>query len=154
MFKDRIVVFDEDEYDGDTHEFFPLSSFPYPDELEEVYPSGNPLPEVGTEEGRCFVNALRIAEFCDAYEIAFGYFGTEDRLTPHCFSKLSQMYFEVTPVFVPAGTRYFKYCSMSRTDYMALLREQLGSDFKADQKQYPISVDKDGNFVFVRVRAK
>ena len=152
MFKDRIVVFDEDKYDGDAFEFFPLSSFPYPEDLEEVYPFPNPLSEVPTEEGRCFVNALRIAEFDDGYEIVFGYFGTEDRLTPHCFSKLQNMYFEVTPAVTTADTRYFRYCSLSRAEYKAEMREQLGPDFKAGRNQYPISVDKDGNFVFVRVK--
>ncbi|MBO9170887.1 hypothetical protein [Rhizobium sp. L245/93] len=152
MFKDRIIVRDEKDYDGETIKFFNLNDFPYPDDLEEVHPFTNPIPtKVPTQPGQCFVNALKVAKYEPRFHIVFGYFGKGDNITAHCFVRSGDMYFDVTPGSDTETTRYFEYYSVSLAEYMAELKAQLGDDMRDGEAQFPISVDENGKFIFVRV---
>ncbi|RVL87658.1 hypothetical protein CN140_01635 [Sinorhizobium meliloti] len=148
--RDRYLLVNERDYDGEAIEYFPLREFPYPDELEEVFPMPLELNSVKTERYQCFYNALRVAKASDTYNIVFCYIGSGESFTPHAIVEQSGIYFEVTPMSATEITQYYRYAKIGYHDYLAELRAHLGDDFDpANRHFFPISVDKDGRFVFV-----
>jgi hypothetical protein len=148
--RDRYAVVRESEYDGETIEYFPLREFPFPDDLTEISPIALHFNSIKTVPGKCFHNAFLVSTVSDTYEIVFCYYGSDERLTPHAIVKQDGLYFDVSTPTVSDDTKYYRYASISYSEYMAEMRAQFRSDFDPAKHDYfPISIDKDGRFIFV-----
>lgn len=150
--KDRYLVVRESDYDGEAVEYFPLQEFPHPDELVEVSPIPLEFNSIKTTPGKCFHNAFLVAKESDTYSIVFCYYGRDHSLTPHAIVEQGGIYFDVSVTSISEATKYYRYASMTYQEYLAEMRAQVRDDFDPDKHDYfPISVDKDGRFIFVVV---
>lgn len=154
--RDRYLIVPEQEFDGKKIEHFPLSDFPFPEELVEIFPGTWFLDNMNLQPQECFYNALRWAKMSYDYpemskcDVVFCYISAGDLFTPHAIIEQDGEYSEVTPGVDPMKTKYYRYASISYEAYMAEMRDQLGVDFDPMNRQFnPLSANKDGLFVFV-----
>lgn len=148
--RDRYLVVKERDYDGEAIEYFPIQEFPYPDELEEVFPFKLEFNSIKSQRFKCFENVARVANVSDSYNIAFCYIGSGGIFTPHAIVEQGGVYFEVTPLGASETTQYYRYATIGYAEYLAELRGHLGAEFDPNMRHfYPISVNKEGQFVFV-----
>lgn len=148
--KDGYLVVRESDYDGEAIEYFPLREFPHPADLVEISPIPLEFNSIKTTSGKCFHNAFLVAKASDTYSIVFCYYGPDHSVTPHAIVEQSGIYFDVSVMSASENTKYYRYASMSYQEYLTEMRAQVRADFDPDKHDYfPISVDKDGRFVFV-----
>lgn len=154
IFRDRYVVVSEHGYDGDSDESFSLDQFPHRSDLVEVKVtkmSVDKASRLDMNTRECFENALKMAKYDNSYNIVFCYFGLDSKLKPHAVVEKSGQYYEITPNAADGGAVYYRYAALSYQEFLVELRAQLRPDFDPEKHGfYPISVDIDGRFVFVR----